>query len=178
MVAPLVVVAAIGTAVQLYGNYQASKSQADAARAQSALDLRRATEVLERDEINRELLFKDADRLIGTQQVQFAASGRAQDVTTLALMEEAAGEAADQAIRNNRAAQWEATMIQIGAYSRLAGADDLERAARISAVGGALASGANIYNSSPGQTSAKSTSTGAISRPSGRSPAITSELGG
>lgn len=153
MAFPLIALAAAGGALQAYGTYTSAKSQAAAMRFQAQLDLKRATEVIERDQINRELLFKDAKRHVGEQQAQFASSGRAQDVTTLAMMEEVANLASEQAIRNTRAAQWEASMIKIGAYSKIAGADDVAKAGAISAIGGLVATGAKTAYSSPGFSS-------------------------
>ena len=180
MPAPLILLAAAGGALKAYGTYTAAQSQAEAMRLQGSLELQKAEELIKRDEINRDLLFKSAKKNLGTQSTQVAASGRAQDVTTLAMMEDTANMAADQAIRNSRATQWEASAIKIGAHAKIAGADDIAKAGLISALGSLAGTAASTAYNTPGAegisnpgivTSSVSSNTG------GQSQGVASALG-
>lgn len=144
-----------GTALDIYGTYQSSKAQAEALRRQALLDRQRAEEVLERNKINNDLLFGRATQMMATQQVSFAGSGRALSATTLAVMANTMDLAAEQAIRNNREAQWEAMMINLGADSSDIAAMRVRKAAKLNALGQAFVGALNIYSAMPGEKKAR-----------------------
>ena len=151
MAAPLLIAAAsAGTALQVYGTWKAHKDQAALLRRKSFFDRKQAEEVLARNDINNELLWRDGQRLLGDQAAQFAASGRAASATTFDIMAESINEIANEVSRNNRAASWEAAMINAGADSRMFNAGQIDRAGKISAAAQALSGAANIADKSPG----------------------------
>lgn len=151
MAAPvLIAAAALGTAFSAYGQYTAAKSKAAQLRQQAFANTLRASEILKRNSLNNELLQERSQRVVGDQQIQFAGSGRAQSATTLAMMSETFELAAEQAQRNTRAAQWEATMIIMGADSDRLAANSIEKAGKLNAFGTLLFGGAQIASSSPG----------------------------
>ena len=160
MAAPvLIAAAAVGTALQVYGTFTAARSRAAAMRRQAVLNKLRADEVLQRTFMNNSLLMERSFRTVGEQQSQFAGSGRAQSATTLAMLSETLDLAFAQATRNTRAAQWQATMINMGADSDLVTAGAVEKGGAISALGQGFSGAAEIADSSPGLGGSESTAT-------------------
>lgn len=136
---------AAGSAIQMYGQYKAAMAQADNLREEAFFKEEQATETLNRNNINNELLFDKASSFLGSQSAQLAGSGKAQSATTQALLQDTINTAADEAIRNTREAEWNARMMNIQAESMRKSADQVEDAAAMSAIGGGLSSGATGY---------------------------------
>lgn len=143
------VMGGVGAAVQLVGTMLAANAAAEAAERQAILNTKKAEEVLARNTINNELLMKAAGRHQGVQTVQIAGSGRAQDTTTMAMMEETWSIAVDQVERNTRSAQWEATQILEGVNSMLESADDTRTTGIVKGIGDFGFNAAKLYDSAP-----------------------------
>lgn len=141
---------AIGLATQIFGGMSAANAEAEARREQARLDYKKAEELLDRNQINNALLRRRADRHQGLQKVQIAASGRAQDATTAALIQETYDLVEEQIDRNTRAAEWEASAVRAGAESSFNAADNIETAGTITAIGRGLSGFANLYDKAPG----------------------------
>jgi len=120
---------AIGsTLVAAYGQYKSSKAQAEAKKQQAHLSFLKANEVLSRNQVNNELLMESALVHQGTQAAQVAGSGLAGGEASRALIRNTVESTAKQIDRNNRAAEWEANMIRIGAESQIGSAEQIETA--------------------------------------------------
>ncbi len=144
------VVAAFGLATKLYGDYQTGKAKSAALHAQAEIDFLKADETLRRNRVNRDLLFTDTEKILGEQAVALAGSGFSIDAGYFARMEETTRIASEQAIRQAEEAHWDASMSIATGKARIEGAEDIEGAAPISALGGAVLGGYNIYAKSPG----------------------------
>lgn len=144
---------AVGSAlVQGYGQYQAGKAQADAMRQQAQLNLLKATEILERNDINNELLRESALVTQGTQVAQTFASGKTL-ASTRNLVEQTMQTAKRQIELNTRAAEWEARMVRMGAESSIGAADKVQEAAMISSLATAGFGMARAYSNAPSYSS-------------------------
>lgn len=141
---------AIGSAlVSAYGQYQSSKAQAESLEAQAQQGFLRAEEIIQRNTIKNELLLESALVHQGTQKAQSAGSGRALE-STRDLVSSTMDKAAEQIINNNRSAEWEAHMAEIGASSQLDSAGNISTAGTISAIGTLGFGAAKAYDASPG----------------------------
>jgi len=140
----------IGTALSAYGNYKSAQAQGEAKRQQSELDRMKGLEVLRRNEINTELLGKEAIKFSGKQTAQIAASGGGFTASSVALLEETARTVAEEMGRNLEEAEWEAHMISLGAESRDVAAGEIEKAGKISAVGSILGGGIGLARATQG----------------------------
>lgn len=147
---PLLAIAAVGTALNAFGQYKESKAQAESLRQQSMIDGLRADEILERNEINNQLLAEDTEKVIASQSVALAAQGQDLSGTTaMGILENTIRASIHQRERNNREAEFEARMIRFGARSQQGRAGEFESAGRLK-VAGTLAFGASsIYRNSP-----------------------------
>jgi hypothetical protein len=141
---------AVGSAlISAYGQWRAGEAQQDAAEQQYRLDSLRAEELLERNQINNELLMESALVHTGTQKAQIAASGVSLGgATSKAIIAKTMETAARQIKLNNRAADWEAEMARLGADSQLKSAGQLATANKIGLAGSLGASLTNYYTSS------------------------------
>ena len=144
-------VAAIGLGMQIYGQYKASKDKAAAMREQARLNRLKAVEILKRNEINKEALFKEAKALEGTQAVQLTAAGGGLGASAMALIEETSHFAAEEAKSMTRSAEWEANMVRMGAESTGKAAGQVETAGKISALGTGISGAGQIYSGTRGQ---------------------------
>ena len=149
MVMPALAVA--GVAMQVYGTYKASKDKAAAMREQAAQNRLKAEEILKRNELNKEALFKKAKAFKGTQTTQITAAGGGLGASAMALIAETSTLAAEEAESMSRAAEWESNMVRMGADSTQKAAGQVETAGKISALGQGLSGGASTFKSFSGQ---------------------------
>ena len=116
-----VTLALIGMAA--YGQWQAGSAQAEASRNQAQLNLLQAEEVLQRNEINNNLILESALSFTGTQATQMAGSGTSLGgESNRRLIANTMQTAAKQIQLNNRTAEWEARMTRLGAASQITAA--------------------------------------------------------
>ena len=139
-----------GGLVNAWAAYSASKARSEAMRRQADIDRKRAQEILERAKTNNELLARRTDLIMSEQMTQFAGSGREFGTTTLVALENTADLFAEEAKRNYHEAEWEATMINMGADELLRQRKDIEKAGKLSALGSLLGAGKDLYQSLPG----------------------------
>lgn len=141
---------AVGSAlVSAYGQYKSSKAQAAASEQQAQLNFFKAEEILSRNNMNNELLRESALVKQGEQTVQTFGSGRTL-ASTSRLVRDTMTRAANQIELNNRAAEWEASMVRLGAESQISSSVEIEQAGRLQAAGTAGFGTAQAFASSPG----------------------------
>ena len=147
---------AVGSAlVSAYGEYKSSQAMAESNREQSQINFLKADEILARNQINNELLQESALVTMGTQRAQIAGSGVAVTASDRRLLRDTMEKAATQITLNNRAAEWEARMVRLGAETGLKSAEEIEKAGTISALGTAGFGTARAFASSPGTEKTK-----------------------
>jgi len=151
MALPLII-AGTGIAMQMYGSYKTGKDNAAAMRRQAALDGLKAQEILERNKINIETLFKNAKAFQGSQVAQITGAGGGMGASAMALIEETTILAAEEANAQSRSAEWEANMVRLGAESTMTAAGDVQTAGTISALGTGLSGSADIYSNFYGKS--------------------------
>lgn len=147
MALPLIMagVAAAGSALQIYGNFKAAKQKAAFMRQKAMIGNMRATEVLARNEINNDILFKNAKTFTGRQLAQLAGTGGGLSASAMAQLEETFDIATEQAVNNSRVANWEARMLRMGADSDMVAASGIDKAAPINALAQGMGAAASTF---------------------------------
>jgi hypothetical protein len=140
-----------GTALQVWGNWQASQAQAKQHELQAALNEAQAKETLERSRINTTEMLKEEAHLIGTQTSQFAKAGvDVGGATPLLVQAHTIMESRRQISNMQREAEFRAAMLRAGAASDMALAGETRKAGVLSGIGAGIDTGLRLYSlSSP-----------------------------
>ena len=118
---------------------KAAQEQERLMKEQALMDDMKADELLERNEINNELIRKDTEKFMGEQSAALAGKGQSlSGVTAMGLLEDTYRSMLEDIARNNRDAEWEAGMIRLGASSTRDAAKRTKKAAWIGALGTGL----------------------------------------
>lgn len=145
MAAPLLAAAALGSALQAYGEYQQGKADAAYLREKSQISLLEADEQLNRAAINTQQIIREGKKFSGDQVAQFAASGV--DISsnaTLATLQDTSSVISDQIYKTQREAEFEAFMKRKEAYSYERAAQDTTKASRIKSLSTILGGSAKV----------------------------------
>ncbi len=148
---PYTITAIVGTGLQMYGQYTAAQEKASLLRQQAAFDEIKATEILQRVEINNEVVRTRSGQSMS--EVQARAAGSGVDVgsqAVLAGLEEVARLASQEISQQTRDAQFEASMVRLGIGSQNSAANNVENAGTLATVGAGINGISNYFMNKPG----------------------------
>jgi len=133
-----------GGLLSAYGQIEAGRAQAKAARRNADIKRMQAGELLERAEINIGEVFRESRIMAGNQASSYAAAGVGLDGTPLLVIEQTLARAGEEASLMRRDAQFSANMLRLGADIEEQQGKSLERASYIAAAGTLIGSAAGI----------------------------------
>ena len=143
------------TAMQMYGQYKSGKNQASLLQQEAEFNRIEAAEIINRMEINNDLLFREAHEFQGTQVASMASAGGGMSASRMQILMETATRASEQASRNAREAQWEAQAKLIGAGSKERSAGQVEQAGVLGAAATGAGAGFQYYQAKGGGAAKK-----------------------
>lgn len=145
MIPALAAVGLVGSGISAYGTIRAAQASADAQRRQAGIERLVADEILERAEIDQDLVKKNMQKDLGEIVSQFAESNV--DVSTgapLSVMREFIRATNEEIAIANREALFDSSMKRMKAQDLELAARDTEKAGRLAALG-SLMSGAGQF---------------------------------
>lgn len=148
---PITAMAIVGTGLQVYGQIKSSQAQASLLRQQAQMEEIRIGELLQRLEINNEVVRERSQQAMGDIQARTGGASISSG-SVLQGMEEVARLAAREIAQQTREATFEARMSRYEIDSMRSQAKEIEKAGYLSAFSSALMGGAKTYNASPGST--------------------------
>ena len=146
---PLTFMAISGTLMQAYGTFKSAQAESSLLQQQAQLNDIRANEILQRAEINSNIVREKSQEAMTDLQARSQGAGIGSQ-TILAGMEETARLAARELYNLNRDAAFEAKMQQFESASQRKQAGEIEQAGGVSALGGLVMGAGNTYYSMPG----------------------------
>lgn len=105
----------LGGALEFFGNRKARRAQAEAIRRQAELREIEAKEILQRAEINIDVVRDETTRLLGEQRSTYAAAGLRMEGSPLDVATSTLNRAEEHIDNMRREAEFDANMVRIGA---------------------------------------------------------------
>jgi hypothetical protein len=127
-----------GTALQLYGQYEAAQQQAEAAKRSAEAKRQMAADLLKRASYNIEETRKEGDIFASEQLGAYTKAGVAFEGSVLLALEETAYKVSQSMINQQREADDKAKALYMGAEIDVQLAGDIRRAAWINMAGTAM----------------------------------------
>ena len=152
MPVPLLALSLIGTGISAYSQFQSSKNQAKAMRAQALLDIQNADELLRRSKVRNKIFEEQGIEFQANQATAIQKKGiDSGSGTALLLLEETSDRIKEQIIMNNKETAFDQSIARLNAQQLINGARDTEMAGILSALGTASFGAAQAGRSAPGR---------------------------